>query len=173
MTPVSATYEILACKVLNRSVDKHWVDWAVEMIEAGFDSENLIILAGENPPYNQFELKELTDKVLNDLYLDYSDRDRTIKNYVCHIVDKALSGQTDTFKVLEIIKDLCIEIGYERYLMDFYLLYFTKTDLLYDDCQYHWTASSVDRSNIDQVILDYFKKWLADNSLGRLLEIIV
>ncbi len=87
MKPVKATAEILAFKALNRDIDKAWVDWAVDMLMAGFDTENLAILAGEFEPYNQFQLQNLTTKVLDELRLDYSDKDQTIKNYACRLME--------------------------------------------------------------------------------------
>jgi hypothetical protein len=73
MKPVKSTAEILAFKALNRDVDKTWVDWAVDMLIAGFDTEHLTILAGESEPFNQFQMQELAEKVLVELQLDYSD----------------------------------------------------------------------------------------------------
>ena len=45
----------------------------------------------------------------------------------------------------------------EGYLYQFYLLYFTKTDLIESVNQ--WYIDGVDRSNIDSVIEDYFTTW--------------
>ena len=70
MIPVASTAEILAYKALNRDIGRSWVDWAIEMLFAGFETEHLIILAGETEPYNQFKLQELTNKVLSELQLD-------------------------------------------------------------------------------------------------------
>ena len=157
METIISTAEILAFKVLNRNIDKTWVDWAVDMLMAGFDTENLVILAGEGEPFNQFYLQDLTTKILDELQLDYSDKDQTIKNYACYLVDKALNGEMESVKVLDILKDICIELNMEKYLYQFYLLYFTKTDLLESENQ--WYLDGVDRSNVDKVIADYFSTW--------------
>lgn len=157
MKPVKATSEILAFKALNRDIDKTWVDWAVDMLMVGFDTENLTILAGESEPFNQFQMQELTDKVLTELQLDSSDKDQTIKNYTSYLIDKSLEGQLDNFKVLGILKDICIELGYEKYLYDFYSLYFAKDDLSYSENQWYWEGAT--RENIDKVISDYFINW--------------
>jgi len=78
MKPVKTTAEILAFKALNRDVDKTWVDWAVELLMAGYNTEHLTILAGESEPFNQFQMQELANKVLEELQLDYSDKEQTI-----------------------------------------------------------------------------------------------
>ena len=157
MKLVKSTAEILAFKVLNRDINKTWVDWAVEMLMAGFDTENLAILAGEFEPYNQFQLQDLTTKVLSELQLDLTDKDQAIKNYACFLIDKSLEGELDNFKVLHILKDICIELDYEKYLYDFYSLYFAKDDLSYSENQWYWDGAT--RENIEKIITDYFTTW--------------
>jgi hypothetical protein len=157
MKPVDSTAEILALKVLNRNINDQWVNWAVEMLMIGFDTENLAILAGESEPYNQFELQRLTDKILNELSLSIEDKDQIIKNYVCYLIDQTLKGEVQSLQTLRIIKNICIELNYEGYLYDFYSLYFAKEDLLYSDIQSYWDYA--DKENIDTVIHDYFVKW--------------
>jgi hypothetical protein len=157
MKPVKTTAEILAFKALNRDIDKIWVGWAVDMLMAGFDTEHLTILAGESEPYNQFQMHELADKALTELQLDYSDKEKTIKNYACYLIDKSLAGELESFKVLAILKDICIELDYVKYLYDFYLLFFAKDDLTYSEAQWYWDEAT--KENIDQIITDYFIKW--------------
>ena len=157
MKPVITTAEILAFKALNRDIDQTWVDWAVDMLMAGYDTEHLTILAGEREPFNQFQMQELTDKVLTELQLDYSDKDQTIKNYACYLIDKSLDGELDNFKVLDILKDICIELDYEKYLYAFYSLYFAKDDLSYSENQWYWDGAT--RENIEKIITDYFTNW--------------
>jgi len=157
MKAIKSTTEVLAFKALNRDINKVWVDWAVEMLMAGVETENLIILAGESEPFNQFQLQDLTTKVLDELQLYYSDKDQTIKNYACYLIDKALNGELETIEVLNILKDICIEMDMEKYLYHFYLLYFAKDDLLNSENQ--WYLDNVDRTNIDRVISDYFTVW--------------
>jgi hypothetical protein len=157
MQPVKSTAEILAFKVLNRNTNIAWVDWALDMMTAGFDTEHLRILAGEREPFNQFQMQDLTNKVLNELNLDYADKNKILNNYVCYFIDKALSDETQTLKVLNSLKDLCIELDYKRFLYDFYLLYFAKQDLIDSENQWYWDGA--DRSNIDNIIKEYFTKF--------------
>lgn len=161
MQPINSTYEILVSKALNRDIDSAWVTWAIDMLVAGFDTDNLKILAGENPPFNQFEMQKLTDKVLKELQLDYSDKERTVKKYAIYLIDQALAGQIDSLKVLKILEEICVELDYEKYLFDFYKLYFAKEDLLLSVDQWYWKGAT--RENIDQIIADYFKKWKSEN----------
>lgn len=34
---------MLAYKVLNNNIDQFWIDWAVEMLMNGYDTEHLVI----------------------------------------------------------------------------------------------------------------------------------
>jgi hypothetical protein len=87
---VFSTYKILKSKLLNRDVDEEWVDWALEMMEAGYKSVNLHILAGITRPYNQFELRNLTENVLRDLNLDYSNEDKVFRDYAHFLIETLL-----------------------------------------------------------------------------------
>jgi len=127
------------------------------MLMAGYETEHLIILAGESEPFNQFEMHSLANKVLAELQLDYSDKEQTIKNYTCYLIDKSLDGELDNVKVLDILKDICIELDYEKYLYDFYSLYFAKDDLSYSENQWYWEGAT--RENIEKIITDYFTTW--------------
>jgi hypothetical protein len=163
MKLIKSTSEILAFKILNRDIGKIWIDWAIDMLMAGFNTKNLVILAGESEPFNQFQLQKLTDKVLDELHLDYSDKKLIIKNYVFYLIDKALKGEIENNEVLKILKDICIELDYENYLYDFYLLYFAKDDLSDSENQWYWNGAT--RNNIDKIIKDYFNKWKDSHSI--------
>ena len=154
MEYIKTTAEILAYKALNRNIDKTWVEWAVAMLMAGYETENLVILAGEMEPYNQFELHKLTSLVLKELDLDLSDRETILKKYTCYLIEKALNNETEHFDVLNTLKDLCIELKYESYLYDFFSLYYAKDDLLISKNQWYWEGAT--QQNIDSIINEYF-----------------
>jgi hypothetical protein len=155
--PIKSTAEILAFKALNRDIDDCWITWAIDMITAGFETEHLIILAGETRPFNQFELQALTSRALHELQLDYSDLDKTIKNYVCFLIEKVFETESDVLETLSMLKDLSLELDHKDYLYDFYLLHFAKEDLNYSNHQWYWDV--VDRNNIDTIIHEHLEKW--------------
>jgi len=161
--PVKSTSAILAYKALDRNVGKFWIDWAVEMLMNGFNSEYLIILAGISSPYDQFELQTIAEKVFNELGLDYSDKYLTIKNYVAYLCETGLEESLNidsTLKILRKFRDLYLDLDYD-YLQYFYCLYYGVEDLQYDVVQ--WYVDGLDRSNIFEVVKDYFRKWIDEN----------
>jgi hypothetical protein len=165
MNPVKATIEILAFKVLNRDINEKWIDWALEMMEAGFHTEHLAILAGEREPFNQFRLQDIATKALAELRLDYSDNEAIIKDYVCYLLDLSLNEEVDLLRILEILKDLYNELDWESSLRDFYFLYWAKEDLLYSETQLYWEGAT--RGNIDSIIKDYFLNWKKKNQAAN------
>ena len=152
-------------KSMNHFIDEGWIDWAIEMMEAGFESENLYMLAGITRPYNQFELQDLTTKVLKDLGLDYSDRELTIKNYVYYLIKTSLNDPTTFLNTLRILNDICRDLDYDKKYMDFYLLYYAKDELKDFDEQFYWNGAN--RNNIDFIIVEKFHEWIKKYELER------
>jgi hypothetical protein len=161
MKPIPSTAEILAYKVLNRGVDKTFINWAVDMLRAGFDTEYVVELAGASLNDNQFELQALATKALMELGLGYNDKNQIIKNYAHYLLGLALSESIATLKALRILRKIYIELGYESYLYDFDSLCSAKEDLADGEMQWYWVGA--DSTNIDSVIHDYFVQWLLQN----------
>jgi hypothetical protein len=161
MKSVNSTSKILAFKALGKPFDKEWVNWSVEMLMAGYETENLILLAAESPPYDQFELEHLTNKIFEELHLDYSDKDKAIKNYVSDLINNALINKNDILKILEILKDIYDESNHKSYLRDFWTLYYAKDSLIDSGVQWYWQGANA--LNIDQIIKETFEKWKLSN----------
>lgn len=162
MIPVSATTALLAFKALNRDIDYRWVEWACDMLAAGYDSINLKILAGESEPFNQFEMHTLTDRILTELGLDWHNAEQTVKNYVRYLISSTLEGKSDIFITLAELKDLYVEFDCPRYLYDFYLLFFAHDDLEYSENQYYWEGAT--RENIAGLVKECMEQWESDYS---------
>ena len=157
MEPIKSTIEILAFKALNRNINQVWVQWAVDMLVKGYDSDYLAVLANESEPFEQIRLQEITTKILNELCLDYSDKDIAVKNYANYLIERALNKEITNATVLSILKDIYLELGCVNYIQDFYLLYCANKDLFYDSHQYYWPDTN--RENINDVITAYFISW--------------
>jgi hypothetical protein len=153
--PVLSTYKIIKEKAFNSDIDQCWVDWAIEMIEAGYEAESLYQLAGAIKPYNQFELQVLTTQVLKDLQLDYSDKRKALKNYVYFLITSNLDKPENYYKVLREFRDIYYELDMDSEYQDLALLYWAKDDLLYAHYQHYWDGGN--RENIDSIIKERFE----------------
>lgn len=162
MQVIPSTYKFLALKYFNFSVDERWSDWAVNMMQAGFDTESLPMLALLEKPYNQFELKELTDKIFHELGLDYTDKDFVITRYVHYMLDEAIAGRRKLVSTLRELRNLHYELN-DVWLLDFYLLSFAKEDLTGYGSTMYWNGAT--QTNIDDIIISQFKKWKLENPI--------
>lgn len=161
MNQIPSTTAILAYKVLGRLTDPLWLAWAVDQIASDITTPHLAMLAGfdEDKPLNYFEMKELTDKVLNELHLDYSDENRIIKEYVYFLINEVLHHEMSIFSVLEIIKGMYAE-SKKEYLEDFYEFFLNKEDLEHGeshDWKIEWGEPT--QQNLASAVIVYFKKW--------------
>ncbi|WP_461790907.1 hypothetical protein [Pedobacter sp.] len=163
---VKSTHAILAYKALNYDIDQFWIDWAVLMLMNGYDTEHLVILAGISPPYDQFELHSLTSKVLNELHLDYSDKDQITKNYVSYLLATTDFDHFDVDEVLKTLRELRdLHLSLNNHMLtDFYCLYYGVEDLQHDAIQ--WYVDGLDRGNIKEVVQRMFTEWLKKNPIN-------
>ena len=153
--PVLSTYKILKQKALNADIDESCVDWAMEMMEAGYEADSLYQLAGASKPYNQFELQDLTGKVLKDLQLDYSGKRKVLKEYICFLITSNVEKPENYYKILRELRDIYYELDMDREYQDLALLYWAKDDLLHVNYQHYWEGAN--RENIDRIIKEQFQ----------------
>jgi hypothetical protein len=144
-----STAEILARRALQKACGGECVDWAIAMLERGYDSRSLRILAGTDPPFNHFELAELRDKALDDIGAS-REPENALTTFAAEILRSGLAGERRLWEAVVHVKDLCIEADYARELYPFYLLAFAAEDLEHEPVQWYWEGA--DRSNIDRII---------------------
>lgn len=154
------TTAILAYRALNRSIDEKWMDWATSMLERGYDTPHLRMLAGELNPNlsSQFEMRELVDKTLVELGFSWADLEYVIKEYTAELLQDMLDDKRTTIAVLQELSALFVELDNVDYLYVFYLLYFAQDDLKDSEVTFHFPAN---RSNIENIIQDEAQKWIA------------
>ena len=137
-------------KAFNTDIDESWSEWAIEMMCAGYEVDSLYQLAGISKPFNQFELQELTNKVLKDLQLDYSNERKVVFEYVYYLIKLNLNKIDKYYEMLKEFKDMYYELDMDIGLQNLVSLYWAKNGLLSNDFQYYWDGA--DKANIDKII---------------------
>ena len=158
--PVLSTYRILKEKACNADINESWAEWAIEMMQVGYEAISLYQLAGISKPFNQFELQDLTKEVLEDLKLDYSDKRKTTKNYVYYLINSNINKPDNYFEVLKELTEIYYELDMDREFQNFSLLYWAKDDLIYENYQHYWEGAN--RSNIDKIIIEQFEIYITE-----------
>lgn len=144
-----STAEILARRALEKACGGECVEWAITMLEQGYDSRSLRILASSDPPFNHFELAELRERALEDVGAPI-ESEHALTTFAADILRAGLAGERRLWEAVVHVKDLCIDADYARELYPFYLLAFAAEDLEHEPVQWYWEGAS--RSNIDQII---------------------
>lgn len=149
------TYKILGQKLLTWFDSKILVDWAITLMQNGFDSDNLQILAGLDNSDTE-EREKYFWKSVKDLNINIDKKEiDLIDFYVDHIVDEVLSGNVPPKFALRQLSDVARETDYCPKYMRFYLL-----DDEIDSVEYDGHAlftNGLNKNNADKFILNEFK----------------
>ena len=154
-----STIEILARRKLDRSCGQECVDWAIGMLERGFESRSLLMLAGVTPPLNHFEIRDLRDRALEEMGLPEHHIEDPVTAHVVAMVSAALSDVSALREVFATVARLATETGYPNDLMPFYLLHFADEDLRYQDMQWYWPEAN--RTNIGRIMREEAEHFVA------------
>lgn len=154
---VKSTYKVLINNVLPYESVEDWKNWALEMMEAGFETEHLILLAGLSEDVNRFQLEEIIKHALKELSLNAIPEEEIVYGYVYYLIEQALSSKMSTKIVLGILRELCRDRDYDRKLFDFYLLSFARQELEEAGEQFYWDGANND--NINTIINTEFLEW--------------
>ncbi len=153
---------IRAWRALGRPPTPSWVEWAVQELEEGRDGSNLRILAGLSEPFDYFDTIRFVDGALAEAGLDPLEQVEAISAYSWELVSSLAEQPSLTTEALSQLAGLCVDTGYPKSLMPFYLLHFARQDLLAGEDQHYWNGA--DASNIDGIVQNEARAWLAERS---------
>ncbi|MCG6187666.1 hypothetical protein [Maribellus maritimus] len=87
------TYFLIADRILGKSDSKIYVDWAVDMIQNGYDTENILILAGLDNSDTE-EREKYFRESLDDLKIDYPDNEKELRSFYSNsLANKVVTGK--------------------------------------------------------------------------------
>jgi hypothetical protein len=161
MNPISdLTYKVAAFSEIEAVRSDDFVDWAIDMLQLGHDSQSLILLAGLSKPTNFFESRDLLIASFSELNLQLKTNEDGIISFSKGYVE-SIANKSEIRKNLNILKDLCIGNDYENSIFDFYSLYFCWD--VFDsgeDQQGYWETTP---GTIEETVIDRAKKWMKEN----------
>lgn len=149
------TYKILGQKLLSWYDSKVLVDWAVTLMQNGFDSESLVILAGLDNSDTE-EREKYFWKSVQELNINVDKKEiDLIDFYVDNLVDEVLAGNVPPKFALKQMCDVAIRTDYSSKYMDFYMLDDEIDSITYDGHAIFTTG--LDKTNVDEYILNEFR----------------
>lgn len=99
MNVVPETFEILVMTVFGVEIDSKWIDWAKNMLNAGFVNENMCNLSNQTPDSNkQQDLKKQIEVLICEFNLDIP-KEYVIMNYIRYLLLEYQSGKRIVFEI--------------------------------------------------------------------------
>lgn len=140
------------------------VNWAIEKVKRGEETENTLMLASFREPIDRFEIRPYVSAVLNELGLEQLN----YKNAIiaeAHFYVNDILNDLDLKNNLEKLKQLCVNNDYEFGLMNFYLLYYAWDGL--EDCGENFYYEGVNLNNIRTVAKRDAENWIHTHVEGN------
>jgi len=156
------TYKVIAFPAIKLVNNDEFIDWAIEMVELGYETRSLLILAGFSYPLDFFEAVPYIKSSIKELGLEPRTGENATISYASYYARKI--ARKDSIR-----KNL-------GELYDFYNLQYSETPMntfwhlywAWDTIDFktgghnpHWPGA--DQSNIEQIVIVEAKKWLNEN----------
>lgn len=133
------------------------VEWAVDLIRQGKETDNVLMLASFSEPLDRFEIRPYVTNVLDDFGLEELDYKRAVIAETHYYLNEILNDK-EIRKNLQSISNLCINNDYEYGLMDFCLIYYGWEEL--EEIGENYYFEGADLENIEEVLKNKARKWI-------------
>ncbi len=152
------TYRILGERLLTEFDSKKLVDWAVELMKRGFETESIVILAGLD--YETTEVREeYFNQCLTELnFQNDKSNDELIGYYATHIAHEVIKEKIRPTNALSIMQFIVGATDYSSRFIQFYELGEDYSYLKYDGGSIY--NSGLTEENIDGYIIREFELFL-------------
>ncbi|MGB0897358.1 MAG: hypothetical protein ACPGRW_08565 [Flavobacteriaceae bacterium] len=145
------------------------VNWAIDLIRQGKESENVLMLASFSQPIDRFEISPYVSNALNDLGLEELDYKSAVIAKTHYHLSEILSDR-EIRNNLRSLYQLCVDNDYESGLMTFYLIYHGWDELEEMGVNYYFEGA--DLNNIEEELKKEAHKWIDKYVHGKVDESI-
>jgi hypothetical protein len=133
------------------------VDWAIDLIRKGKETDNVLMLASFSKPIDRFEISPYVTNVLQDLGLEELDYKSAVIAETHYHLNEILNDR-EIRKNLQYLYQLCIDNDYESGLMNFYLIYHGWEEL--EEIVVNYYFEGADLNNIEEELKKEATKWI-------------
>ncbi len=156
------TYKVVALSEVIQLDPNECVDWAIEMLELGYETPNLLILAGCDKTIAYVEIKPYLESAANELGLKLKIGDDGVISYSYYFIKEISLGKKVRPNLAELYK-FCQQRDYEGIVYDFYLLYWAWDQIDYDDTNQNHYWEGTNKENIEKTVVRVANDWLNEN----------
>ena len=133
------------------------VDWAIDLMKNGIETDNVLMLASFSKPVDSAEIKPYVSAVLNDLGVE---EDAAVEYPLSHIryYAEKVAAKEDIRANIKQLFTLFLDHDHDHGLTPFYLLYFAWEDLETEGYNHYYDHATLD--NIEALAVMEANKWL-------------
>lgn len=140
---------IFGKRALREASSTVYADWAIEMLNKGYNTRSLCILAGLDSFVSTYEAEDYFLRTIKELNLTLPDSDTAIRSYACEIARQMVAGKISGREGVRMLFRICIATDHADDFMVWLKLDDALDSLLYG--HYPFTYESLTLENIDQV----------------------
>ena len=156
------TYKMVAFSEVPNFAPDECIDWAQEMLALGYDTPNLLMLAGMNQPGNYFEAIAYMKNAMTELGIPILNGNVACQSYASYFI-KRIANSVNVMQNLSSLYDFSLTSGFEDDIFDFRLLLYAWEHLeTSDEPQWDWIEAT--KENIESLVVARAQKWLLDNA---------
>jgi hypothetical protein len=167
MKIINRDFEILTDYILAfHSVKYHNVDliedWAIELINSGYESEAIYSLACFYKPIDPYEVQPHLETVFAELNLTAKNEAESQKSHIRYFLNKVLKQEdvkSNLKNMLHFYSDF--EIYEEKDITDLYALQYVWQDL--EEGKANWYYKKLSLNTIEQEVVEMAEKWMHEN----------
>lgn len=113
------TRKLFAYRYMNRATSEDVVHWTLSLLESGYETPSLLILAGLTKPFYSSEIDEYFRKSIKELEWDFPEGQQCIRDYLKFLAESIISDykdQENMEKAVAEIYDCVVSLGYPENL---------------------------------------------------------
>jgi len=153
------TYKVLAFSELVQVETMDCIDWALEMLDLGYHTSNLLRLSQCHKTNSYFEVKPILEKAAQELGLEIKVGENAILSYCSYYVKNIAKG-FEVRQNLKYLSNLFIHRNDEDCIHDFFLLYNAWDQIDENISRFNFYWEGANKNNIEAIVFAEAKKWL-------------
>lgn len=128
-----------------------YIDWAVEMLELGYDSRSLGMLASfERSTSSISDVEQYFYRAINELNFVKPSQTVAVRNYACNVAQQIINGQIEPKAAVEELYKICVAT---RYGDDFVIWFELEEALgLLLISEQPWSYEGITLKNFDEIV---------------------
>ena len=133
------------------------VDWAVQLIDSGIESESVYMLASFTKPVDSGEIAPYISAVLRELNISEKTGDEGILSKLSYYLSEIVCGRKTRMNLADVYR-IALDRDCAFELEPFYMLYYAWDELDEIGANYYYEGAT--KENIESILKKEAKKWM-------------